>query len=198
MYMDSSSNSSKISTRAVEQILEQLKSQTTRSSTAANYHSIWKKFNEFLIQLDKKPRDWEDRVSLYGAYLVHNGVQSSTLRSYVSAIKAVLILDNYQWRDEKVWLGTLTKACKIVNDQIKTRLPIQCNLLEMILFEIQRSMVVQPYLEIMYKAKFIIGYYGLFRVGELALGCHSVRAKNVHIGQNVICTIFFENTWKRV
>ena len=36
----------------------------------------------------------------------------------------------------------------------------------------------------MYKALFSLAYYGLLRVGELTTGNHSVKAKDVHIGQN--------------
>lgn len=42
----------------------------------------------------------------------------------------------------------------------------------------------QPYLAILYKAAFIMGYYGLLRIGELSQGPHVLLAKNVHIGQN--------------
>ena len=36
----------------------------------------------------------------------------------------------------------------------------------------------------LYKAFFLLSYYGLFRVGELALGTHTVKVKDVHIAQN--------------
>ena len=53
--------------------------------------------------------------------------------------------------DNKVLLNTLAKACKLVNDKVKTRLPIQNKLLELLLFEIERLYDSQPYLETMYK-----------------------------------------------
>ena len=150
----------------------------------ANYHSIWRIFNGFLIKLDKRPDSWEDRLTLFGAYLVNKGLQSSTLKSYFSAIKCVLREDGYIVNNEKLLLGTLTRACKLVNDQVTTRLPIQGKLLELILFEVERAMQQQPYLESLYKAIFCLGYYGLFRVGELATGSHPIKAANVHIGEN--------------
>ena len=36
----------------------------------------------------------------------------------------------------------------------------------------------------MYKTIFLVAYYGLFRIGELASGSHPVKAANVHIAQN--------------
>ena len=62
-----------------------------------------------------------------------------------------MTLDGYHWTDEKVLLGTLMKACQIMNDQIQTRLPIHRNLLEILLFELERIYTDQPYLEILYK-----------------------------------------------
>ena len=86
----------------------------------------------------------------------------------------------------KVLLATLTKACRVVNDQVKTRLPIQSGLLEVILFEVQCYFQNsnQYFLEILYKALFALAYYGLFRISELTSGAHPVQAKNVHITQN--------------
>ena len=81
-------------------------------------------------------------------------------------------------------LHTLTRACKLVNDRVKTRLPIQVGLLEILLFKLERLFTNQWYLEIVYKCILLIGYYGLFRVGELALGDHTIKVKNVHVGQN--------------
>ena len=67
-------------------------------------------------------------------------------------------------------------------------LPIQCSLLELILFEIQRIFMVrnQPFLSSMYLALFANGYYGMMRVGELTLteSNHAVKAKNVHLATN--------------
>ena len=96
-------------------------------------------------------------------------MQLATVKSYVSAIKKTLVMDGYEWDDNLVVVWSLSKACRIINDRVKTRLPINCGLLEMLLFEIQRMFTVdnQYYLEIMYKTLFAIAYYGLMRVGEI-------------------------------
>ena len=93
-------------------------------------------------------------------------------------------MDGYILNENKMLLNSLTQACRLVNDTVKTRLPIRVGLLEMILFEVEHIFTDQPYLEIMYKALFSLAYYGLFRVGELAAGDHSIKAKDVHVGQN--------------
>ena len=111
-------------------------------------------------------------------------MQSQTLKSYISAIKGILIDDGYQWNQEKILINTLTKACKLINDRVRTRLPIKLNLLEILLFEIERIFASQPYLECLYKTIFMLAYYGLFRIGELTTGDHPIKAKDVHIAQN--------------
>ena len=131
--------------------------------------------------MDRIPEEWETRVCLYCTHLIHEEeVQSSTIRSYVSAIKYVLTTDGYEWNDRKVLLNTLTKACKVKNDVTHTRLPISRRFLEIIIYEIKRKYQVQPYLKVMYTSAFLISYYGLFRIGEIAEGAHSIKAVNVH------------------
>ena len=127
------------------------------------------------------PKTWEDRLSLYCGYLITvKGRKSSTVKSYVSGIKHVLKTDGYDWNDGKVLLNTLTKSCKLKNDRLKVRLPIQKGLLELILFKVQRKYNDQPYLESMYISAYLLQYYGLLRIGEVAKGIHSIKAVNVH------------------
>ena len=59
-------------------------------------------------------------------------MQSSSIKSYVSAIKKMLVVDKYDWDDKKVLVTSVTKACKLVNDVAKVWLPIYCSLLNMI------------------------------------------------------------------
>ena len=165
----------------MEGLLDQLKHESLRSTTDASYYNTWKNFNKFLIKLDRMPTLWEDRLSLYCAYLITiKKRQSSTVRSYVSAIKHVLKTDGYEWSDEKVLLNTITRSCKLKNDKLKVRLPIQKGLLELILFRIQRKYDNQPYMESMYISAYLLQYYGLMRVGEITDSTHTVKAGNVH------------------
>ena len=128
-------------------------------------------------------------MSLFIAYKIDQGMQSSTVKCYVSAIKRTLIDDGYHWDDQKILLTSLTRACRLVNDKVKTRLPIQCGLLEMILFEVQRmyNQNGQQYLQLLYKTLFALSYYGLMRVCEVCqvpTNNHVVKAKNVHAARN--------------
>ena len=118
---------------------------------------------------------------------MNGGVQSSTLKSYFSAIKHILKSNGYEWDDRKALLGSIVKGCKLENDTLKVRLPIQKGLLEILLLEIERyfgEIQGQPYLESMYKALFCIAYYGMMRVGELTLSDHTLKACDIHMGDN--------------
>ena len=158
-----------------------------RDSTKRNYYIIWKSLNKFLITLDTIPESWEERVALYSAYLVeYHNIKSTTLRSYISAIKHTLKCDNYKWKYDVVWLNSLIHSCKRINDTVYTRFPIHFKLLEMILFEVDRLYKNQPYLACMYKTIFALAYYGLLRTGEAvsAKGGHTIKAKNVFVATN--------------
>ena len=179
------SESSVISTSAMERIIEDLKNQRHQNSTKKVYYSVWRKFNEFVIRLDRIPARWEERVALYCAYMIQvKQLQSSTVRSYVSAIKSVLQDDGYSWDQEFMLLATLTRACKLHFDQVKNRLPIGKRLLSLLLLGLEKKFDNQPYLEIMYKTLFLLAYYGLMRVGELTLSQHVLKAKDVHEARN--------------
>ena len=181
-----SDTSSRISSVDMERIVNRLMMTQHRDSTAKTYLSVWRQFNKFIIELDVKPTLWEDRTTLFIGYLIDKGMQSSSVKSYVSAIKKTLIMDNYEWDDNLVLVRSLAKACQIINDSVRTRLPIHCGLLEMILFEVQRhfSSHNQVYLEILYKTLFALSYYGLMRIGEVTCSPHVLKAKNVHMATN--------------
>ena len=158
----------------------------TRNSTAKTYYSVWKQFNKFLIKLDVMPDSWEDRTSLFITYLIEfKQLQSSSIKSYISAIKRTLIDGiDYEWCDNQVLFNSLTRACRLINDKVTTRLPIDCVLLEFLLFEIERIFPTQPYLKTMYQTMFALGYYGLMRIGELTWSPHVMKACNVYTASN--------------
>ena len=151
-----------------------------------NYYQIWKTFNQFFIQLDVKPRNWEDRLTLFIAYLLNKRRQSSTIKSYISAIKAVLLNNKIKIKEDKYLLSSLIRAYRLKNDQIKTRLPIGRDLLYAILQSVWNTHINanQIYLAHLYTTILITMFYGMFRIWELTFGPHTVLADNVHIGTN--------------
>ena len=114
-------------------------------------------------------------------------VKSTTVRSYVSAIKSVLKDDGIDVNEDKYLLSSLTRACRMVNDRVYTRLPIQRGLLNVMLDKIEVLYLIrdnQSYLCTLYKALFSTTYFGLFRVSEVTTGPHPIKACGVHIGEN--------------
>ena len=182
----STSGSTRISVHDIERIVDKLLLKQHRDSTSKTYLSVWRQFNKFIVSLDSKPDLWEDRATLFIAYLIDNGMQSATVKSYVPAIKKTLIMNGYDWNDNLVLVRSLAKACRLINDSVRTRLPIHCGLLEMLLFEVQRHFKLnnQCYLEILYETLFALAYYGLMRVGEVTRSQHVLKAKDVHIATN--------------
>ena len=84
-----SSSSGGVSTVSLKRVMERLHNQKHRDSTKKNYYTIWKIFNRFVLSLDKKPRAWEDRITLFVGHLVNSKKQSVTVKNYLSAIRTV-------------------------------------------------------------------------------------------------------------
>ena len=154
--------------------------------------------------MDKKPGSWEERITLFAGYLIDQNKKSGTVKSYISGIKAILKEDGVTVNENRCLLASLTKACKLKNDLVRTRLPIQKNLLNLLirstfLFYMEKG---QPFLAKLYTALFATAYYGMFRVGELTTGDHPVKAVDVHIGENKDKMLFILRTskthWKDV
>ena len=177
-------HSSRVSASYMFSILEKLRVQNNRKSTKDNYFSIWRAFNKFIVALDYRPDSWEVKVYLFVTHLVNSGRKSSTVKSYVSAIKLVLKDDGYYLSEDRILLNSLTRACRLQNDTVYTRLPINIKLLEILLFEIGRYYSKQEYLVRMYHALFCLAYYGMFRVGELGYSQHSAKAADIYMGMN--------------
>ena len=180
-------SSSTISTIEIQDIIERLKSQRYRSTTRETYYRIWKRFAKFFIWLDYCPVKWEDRIVLFLGHIIGEcGLQSTTVKSYLSAIKAILAEEGVRLNNDQFLISSLTKACKVVNDKMITRLPIYKDMLHQILDELAKWSAEngQSYVGTMYAALFTAAYYGMLRVGEVAQGPHAILADNVRIGVN--------------
>ena len=134
--------------------------------------------------MDNKPDSWEDRLVLFVGYLIDKCRKLSTIKSYISAIKAVLKEDGVELNENKYLLASLTKACKLKNDTVQSRFPIQKGLLSLILSKIEVIYDTQPYLLTLYQALISTAYFGMFRVGELAESTHAIKATDVHVAKN--------------
>ena len=192
-----SSTMSTLSSDAISGIVEKLKSERCRSSTCKTYHAIWKVFGKFYSRLDKKPIEWVDKLVLFAGYLIEVcKLQSQTVKTYLSAIKAVLAEDGIQIESDNFVLRSLTHACKLKNDRIITHFPIHRDVLNLILKETKKYFSSQPYLLCMYLALFSTAYFGLLPIGELTAGPHVITVCNVHVGTNKHKVLFILRTSK--
>ena len=195
-FSSSDSTDSSISTKAIQTFVDKLKNERNRSSTRKTYYAIWRIFNEFFIKLDQKPESWEDRLTLFVGYMVSKRRKASTISSYISAIKAVLIEDGVKLNENKYLLTSLTQACRYHNNSVKTRLPIGKSMLAILIDQTAQYFLNanQVYLATLYKALFKASYFGLLRVSEVTSGAHPVLGKDVHIAQNKRKVLFILRT----
>ena len=113
----SSDTTSTISSAEIINIIERLKTERLRNSTRNTYHRIWKLFGKFYLRLDIKPSNWEDRIVLFVGFLINNKLQSAMIKTYISALRAVLAEDNIRVNEDHFLLSSLIRACKLKNDQ---------------------------------------------------------------------------------
>ena len=109
------------------------------------------------------------------------------VKSYISAIKAVLFNGGIKVQNDQILLTALTQACKQCNDHICIKLPISRDILRLLLNAVDDIFGTdnqQPYLQVLYKAMFSTAYFGLFRIGEITQSPHVLKAIDVHTGVN--------------
>ena len=119
-------------------------------------------------------------------YLILNKKQSSPVKSYISAIKLVLADANIKLNEDPFLITSLTKACKLTNDMVRTCFPIQKGMLAILIQQVNHhfSAAGQPYLQLLYQMVFLSMYFGLLRVSEVAKGAHPILAQDIHVGTN--------------
>ena len=134
--------------------------------------------------------DWNHGITLFVGHLIQEGKKSSTIKSYLSAIRVVLKIDGHEIATDSYVLTVLVKACKLKNDKILARFPICHSMLEILIKQLPVILDGQQYLMTLYKALFLTTYVGLFRIGEVTQSPHVIKARDVHIAKNK-CKVMF-------
>ena len=155
-------------------------------------------FNQFIIRLDVKPSTWEERLILFVGFLVQKGLKAATINSYISVIKAILKQDEVVISEDKYILNSMVHACRLHNNHVRIRLPIQKRLCTLIIKQTQSHFLQynQPYLAYLYASLYGAAYYGMLRVGELTTGTHPVKVTDVRMGENKIQVLFILRSCK--
>ena len=112
--------------------------------------------------------------------------KSSTIRSYISAIKAILAEGQIQINEDRYLLNSLIHACKLMQDRVQIRLPVQKGLLMILLKTVEKYFTDQNqlYLTVLYTALLATVYYGLFCIGEVTQSEHVLKVTDMHIASN--------------
>ena len=129
-------------------------------------------------------------------YLVESKRKSTTIRSYISGMKAVLADLGVDLREDRYLLTSLVRVCKLNNDVIQAKIPIQNKLFHLIIDSCNEwfHQKGQNYLALLYSAMFSSAYYGILRISEVTTSEHPVKAVDVHVAENknkflfILCT----------
>ena len=153
------------------------------------YYRIWKQFNQFFVKLDDKARSWSDCLVLFTGYLVDSKLQSATVKTYISAIKGVLVEIGIRLSPDKFLLTSLTKACHLKNDVAVQHFAIRKGMLKLMIDQLDNLYIgnthkQQPYLCKLFKAIYSASYYGLLRISKVAKSQHAILTCNTHIAIN--------------
>ena len=131
--------------------MNQLSGERYCSTTRKTYYRIWKLFNQFFLKLDNKPRCWEERLVQFTGFLVENKLQSASVKTYISAIKGVLREIGIKISEDNFLLTSMTRACRIKNDEVVNRFPITKGRLSLMLVEVEKFYDQQPYLSCLFQ-----------------------------------------------
>ena len=125
-------------------------------------------------------------------------MQSATIRTYISALRAVLAEDKIKLSEDGFLLSSLIRACKLKNVHVVAQFPIYKGLLRLLIKEVGQfhGECQQVYLETLYKAMFTVAYFGLLRAGEIVQGLHVILTRNVHVATNKKKILFILNSSK--
>lgn len=152
-----------------------------KKGTKKTYRTAYLDFIRFNLSLDRMPQLLDDQLAIYVAYRVEKGDYSSTVETYLSGIKSMLLLDGIEINTRTTRLRSLIKACKYENDRVIQRMPIKEALLVRLVRQVDLMFHKQPYLSILYRCMLVMGYFGMLRVGEMATGDHPILARDVHL-----------------
>ena len=129
---------------------------------------------------------WENRLVLFVGHLIETNKKSNTIRSYISAIKAVLNESGIFLSENTFLISSLIRSCRIHQDKLTVKLPIKKALLGQVIKKIYQifSEQGQPYLASLYSAIFAAAYFGMFRIEELTKSPHVLKARDTFIATN--------------
>lgn len=182
-----STHSSKIDTQMFQNVVvEGMKNGDLQHSSQITYHTVWNQFLQFLDGFKNLPSLWEQKMVMFAAHLGNQGTQASTVGSYMSALRYKLRKDGVEIPDKNFEIASIIRTCKIKNNAVHYRCGISKNMLKELLQTVKKHFLDkgQQYQFVLFRAVFLTAYYGMFRIGEIAQGPHSLKMENVKKSTN--------------
>jgi len=134
------------------------------------YNRIWENFcgfcKTYLIVADSNLPVTITTLSLYLAHLHNKGLASSTISSYNSAVGFFHKLHNLADPSNSFFILKLLQGIKKTNPSFDNRLPITLPILKK-LVDILPVSCSSYYYSVLYKAMFLLAFYGFLRIGEI-------------------------------
>lgn len=156
-----------------------------KKNTKRAYRTAYLEFTRFNLSLDNMPELLDDQLALFVAFRTQKGDYSTTVNSYLSGIRSMLLLDGIEINTRTARLRALIKACKYENDRVIQRQPIKESMLMRVIRQVDLMFDDQAYLCSLYKCMLVMGYFGMLRVGEMATGDHPVLARDIHLNHEL-------------
>ncbi len=139
------------------------------SGTWVSYRKSVEKFIEFRIQF-ALDRIWpipEAHILLFISFLSKNGYAPSTINSYMAALSFVHKVNGWQNSTETFLVKKLKEGCRRNKRKSDGRLPITPELLGH-LAKVLPSICKSLYEAQLFKAAFLLAFFGFLRVGEIS------------------------------
>ena len=93
-------------------LVDRLMADQTRRSTIRTYQCIWRQFNTFIISLDVIPPSWEERTTLFIAYLIQKECKVHLLSLMFRQVRGISVIPHrgllgtqWQWVAHKIGDG---------------------------------------------------------------------------------------------
>ena len=151
--------------------LDTLLDATLTKSSAKGYARAWTLFDEFATTygfISVAPVQIQ-LLALFISYMFNKGYAASTIASHVSAIGYIHKMNDFPDPTNSYFIQKLINACRKLKPTKDFRLPITKNILHSICDAIPHA-ISNSYEIIMYRAMFLLAFYGFLRIGEFASG----------------------------
>lgn len=146
----------------------QLLSASVAVNTASTYRNAVSSFNQFRSQygLPASFPSRADHIVLFISFCFEKGLSPATIKTYISGLSFYHKLNNWFDPAELFVVKKLLEGCHRSGKRVDNRAPVTPQMLQVICTAL-RSFCYNEYETIMFRAAYLVAYFGLLRVSEL-------------------------------